>query len=218
MVDSGEVPGTNNRMELYRTKDEVAIRVDGRELMSSRMHGSEDALADLAYDRLGSRPGARVLIGGLGMGFTLAAAVRRAQPDGEVVVAELVPAVVRWHHGELAHVAGFPLEDPRASVFEGDVAEAYRGQQGTWDAILLDVDNGPNGLTRDDNNWLYGWHGLQAAYQALRPGGLFGVWSAADDASFTRRLGRAGFDVEPCAVRSRGKSGRRHMVWMARRP
>lgn len=217
LVDSGEVPGTDHRMELYRTKDEVAIRVDGRELMSSRMHGSEDALADLAYDRLGQRPRARVLIGGLGMGFTLAAALRRAQSDGEVVVAELVPAVVLWHHGELAPVAGHPLADPRASVFEGDVAAAYKGQSGTWDAILLDVDNGPNGLTRDSNDWLYGRGGLQAARTALRPRGILGVWSAGDDPTFTRRLQKSGFRAETLRVRAHGKRGRRHTVWMATR-
>lgn len=215
LLDTGPVPDAKGTMELYRHGTDHAIRVDGRELMSSRMHGSEDALADLACDRLGHRPGCRVLVGGLGMGFTLAAALRRVGPEGAVVVAELVPAVVRWNRGPLAHVAGHPLDDPRASVFEGDVGAAIRSAPSAWDAILLDVDNGPKALTRSSNDWLYGWHGLAAAHAGLRPGGVLGVWSAAPDEAFTRRMGRASFDVEAVTVRARGKQGgRRHVIWL----
>lgn len=215
-LDAGPVPGSGGTMELYRGGEELAIRVDGRELMSSRMHGSEDALADLAFDRLGPRPGLRVLIGGLGMGFTLAAALRRAAADTEVVVAELVPTIVAWNRGPLGPLADHPLRDPRASVFEGDVRAPIAARPGAWDAILLDVDNGPHGLTHEDNDWLYGWHGLKAAYAALRPGGVLGVWSAAPDDRFTRRLIRAGFDAAPIPVRARGKrGGQRHIVWIA---
>lgn len=215
LLDAGPVPDTQGVMELYQGGDELAIRVDGRELMSSRMHGSEDALSDLACDLIGSRPEARILIGGLGMGFTLAAALRRVGPEAQVVVAELVPSVVKWNRGPVGHVAGNPLQDKRASVYEGDVGAAIREAPGAWDAILLDVDNGPRGLTRESNDWLYGWHGLEAAREALRPGGVLGVWSAAPDEGFTRRVRRAGFKVEAVPVRSRGKKGgRRHVVWI----
>ncbi len=219
LLDSGPVPDSPSTMTLFRRGDELAIRVDDRQLMSSFVHGSEDALADLAADIVGNRPRARFLIGGLGMGFTLAAALKRVGPAAEVVVAELVPAVVRWHQGPLAHVAGHPLDDPRAAVFEGDVADAIRGGAGAWDAILLDVDNGPRGLTRASNDWLYGWHGLTAAFQALRPGGVLAIWSAASDPQFTRRVQRAGFDVQEILTRGRGKKGgHRHVVWVGVRP
>ena len=217
-VDKTDVPDTQSTMELYQwgDRDEYAIHVDGRQLMSNQVHGSEDALAEMACERLGARENARVLVGGLGMGFTLAAVLRTVSGTTQVVVAEVVPAIVEWNRGPSGAASGHPLEDARAAVFVGDVADAFRDQQQTWDAILLDVDNGPTGLTRATNNWLYGWEGLAAAHRALRPGGVLGVWSAADDRTFTRRLQRAGFSVDPVPVRSRGrKGGRRHMVWMA---
>lgn len=209
-------------MRLMRRGDELVINVDGRELMSNRVHGSEDALADLACDQLESRrskqPDACILIGGLGIGFTLAAALRRVGPEARVVVAELVPAVVAWNRGVLGEAAGYPLCDPRASVYPGDVADLIRDPPAPWDAILLDVDNGPSGLTRSSNDWLYTWEGLNAAFAALRPGGVLGVWSAAPDEAFTRRVKRAGFRVTPIGVRARGaKGGRRHTVWIATR-
>jgi spermidine synthase len=218
LLDGGPVPGTTSTMSLMRRGEELAILVDNRQLMSSRVFGSEEALADLAFDRLGERPQSATLIGGLGMGFTLAAALRRAGPEASVVVAELVPMVRQWGHGPLSHVAGHPLRDPRATVFEGDVADAIRSEPSRWDAILLDVDNGPSGLTRATNDWLYQWQGLEAARRALRPGGILAVWSAAPDDGFTRRVRRAGFDVEVVGVRSRGKKGgHRHTVWVATR-
>jgi spermidine synthase len=201
-------------MQLMRRGRELAILVDGRQLMSSLVHGSEDALADLACDRL-RRPDARILVGGLGMGFTLAAALRRLGPEGRVTVAELVPAVVGWNRGPLGAVAGYPLADARAAIAEGDVADVVRSEAGAWDAILLDVDNGPIALTRSTNAWLYTWQGLDAAHRALRPGGVLGVWSAAPDRGFTRRVDRAGFEVEALEVRSRGaRGGHRHVVWV----
>lgn len=218
LVDSGDVPGSNGVMELYQAPHELAIRVDGRQLMSSRVHGSEDALADLACERLGHRPDLRILIGGLGMGFTLAAALSKTDADARITVAELVPAIIRWNRGPLAPVANHPLQDPRAVVFEGDVAEAMRAGPGVWDAILLDVDNGPEGLTRESNGWLYGRGGLSTAHRALKPGGILAVWSAAPDDRFTGRLRRAGFDVEVVGVRANGKKGgRRHVIWLATR-
>jgi len=209
-------------MRLMRRGDELAIRVDGRELMSNRMHGSEDALANLACDplekRRGHQPDLRILIGGLGIGFTLAAALRRVGPKARVVVAEVVPAVVAWNRGILGKAAGHPIEDPRASVHPGDVADLIRSPPELWDAILLDVDNGPTGLTRSSNDWLYTWQGLGAAFEALQPQGVLGVWSAAPDDAFTRRVERAGFEVDQVGVRSRGaKGGRRHIVWICTR-
>lgn len=205
-------------MALYRWADgdEYAIHVDGRQLMSNQAHGSEDALAELACDRLGARQDMRVLVGGLGMGFTLAAVLRAVPGTARVVVAEVVPAIVGWNRGPAGEASAHPLEDPRVTVFNGDVADVFRDQQQAWDGILLDVDNGPTGLTRTSNDWLYGWEGLTAAHRSLRPDGVLGVWSAADDHAFTRRLQRAGFDAEAVPVRSRGsKGGRRHTVWMA---
>jgi len=205
-------------MELVSRGKELVLRVGGRELMCNKVHGSEDALADLACDKIGARPEARILIGGLGMGFTLAAALKRVGPEARVVVAELVSAVVKWNRGVLGEAAGYPLNDPRASVHEGDVAEVIRAKPSAWDAILLDVDNGPTALTKSTNNWLYRPQGLEAAFTALRPGGILGVWSAAPDSGFTRRMDRAGFDVVPEEVRSRGaRGGRRHVVWIGTR-
>jgi spermidine synthase len=222
LIDSTPVPDTDGFMRLMRRDDEIVIRVDGRELMSTRMHGSEDALADLACDHLekrsGKKPVARILIGGMGIGFTLAAALRRLSPEAQVVVAELVPAIIEWNRGILGKAAGYPIEDPRTSVHQGDVADLIRNPPKLWDAILLDVDNGPSGLTRSSNDWLYTWHGLTAAFGALQPEGVLGVWSAAPDDAFVHRVERVGFKVKPVPVRARGnKGGRRHIIWICTR-
>lgn len=181
--------------------------------MGSLAHGSEELLAEEACTRIAGRKDARVLVGGLGMGYTLAAALARVGPKASVVVAELVPAVVNWNQGPLAHLAGRPLDDPRAAVFVGDVREAYTS--GPWDAILIDVDNGPSGLLRGANHPLYAPAGLRAARDALRPGGVFGVWSIAPSRDFTRSLQRAGFDVEEKEARARRTRGGRHTLWIA---
>lgn len=214
LIDTATVPGSPAVMTLMHREDEMAIWVDDRELMSSRQHGSEDALAELAFKRHERRGPLRVLVGGLGMGFTLAAALRCARSDDTVTVAELVPAVLAWHRDMLGSVAGYPLQDPRVVVFEGDVAVAIRS--GPWDLVLLDVDNGPNGLTAPGNDWLYGWDGLHAIRTAIGSRGVLGVWSATQDPAFTRRLSRAGFEAKEHGVRSRGaKGGHRHTVWIA---
>lgn len=216
-LDSEPIPGSRSVMSLHQRGAELAINVDGDQLMSSRQHGSEDALAELSLDRLADPERARLLIGGLGMGFTLAAALARLGPDGEAVVAELVPAVIRWNRGVLGAVAGRPLEDPRARVQEGDVVRIIQGSRKAWDAILLDVDNGPEGLTRKSNDRLYSTTGLAAARKALRPGGVLAIWSAGRDDAFTARLKRAGYTVEVKTVRSHGKKkGARHIIWLAR--
>ncbi len=187
------------------------------QLLFTRGHLHE-ALAELACARLAGKASARVLLGGLGMGYTLAAALGQLAPDATVVVAELLAAVVEWNHGPLAHLAGRPLDDPRVTVREGDVAELLRSERAEFDAILLDVDDGPDGLTRAGNDWLYSDAGLRAASGALREGGVLGVWSVAPDESFTRRLTRAGFAVEEKVVRARRTKGGRHTLWLATRP
>jgi spermidine synthase len=219
-LDSALVPGDITELRLYERGGEFSIRVNGSELMNSRVHGSEDALAGLACARIASLPTPRVLIGGLGMGYTAAAALHRLGAGSRVVVAELVPAVVAWNRSFLGELSGHPLHDPRITVREADVALILQEERRAWDAVLLDVDNGPAGLTRKGNDRLYTGAGLTAAFAALRPAGVLAVWSADPDRAFARRLCRAGFDVEESSVRARGPGGgSRHTIWLAtRRP
>lgn len=216
LLDSTPVPG-GGELQLYRRGDEFSIKLKGGgELMSSRVHGSEVALAELACGGLAERSHPRMLIGGLGMGFTLAAALGQLDAGAEVMVAELVPAVVEWNRGPLGEHAGRPLDDPRATVRVGDVADILKVERQAWDAILLDVDNGPEGLTRKGNDWLYSLDGLVAAYEALRPKGILAVWSAGPDQHFPGRLRKAGFEVEERRVRAHaGRKGARHTIWLA---
>jgi spermidine synthase len=219
LLASAAVPGDGGELRLYRRGDEFSIKLVGRgELMNSRVHGSEDALAEQTCARLLNGIAPQLLIGGLGMGFTLAAALRHLGDQAQVVVAELVPAVVAWNRGPLGKAAGHPLEDPRVSVREGDVAGILKAGQQAFDAILLDVDNGPEGLTRKQNDWLYGMNGLNAAYASLRPQGVLAVWSAGPDPDFVQRLRKVGFEVEELRVRAHGNKGARHTIWFARRP
>lgn len=216
LLDSAEVPD-GGELRLYQRGGDFMIRAAGTELMASHNYASEEALATLACQRVGRHRGARFLVGGLGMGYTLAAALRQLRRDAEVVVAELVPEVVRWNREHFGHLAAFPLEDPRVRVHEGDVAGLLKNARAQFDAILLDVDNGPEGLTRAKNDWLYGPSGLHSARGALRPGGVLTVWSARDDSAFSARLARAGFDVELCrAEHQPGQTRRsRHVIWVA---
>lgn len=216
LIDRATVPGSGQHLRLYRRGEEFSIRGDGFELMNSRLHGSEEALARMVCRQLRRRPGLRILIGGLGMGYTLAAALRELDPHSRVTVAELVPAVVRWNHGPLASLAGQPLEDGRVTVLEADVSEIIAAADATYDAVILDVDNGPHGLTRSGNDRLYTREGLTAALASLRPGGVLAVWSAAPDNAFVDRLKRAGFRVEekPVAAQGRRKKGQ-HIIWLA---
>lgn len=217
LLDSTTVPGDGSKLTLHRRGEEFSIKIGNSELMSSRVHGSEDALAELACERLADRPEARVLIGGLGMGFTLAAALKQLGPKAEVVVAELVPDIVKWNREILSELAGHPLQDSRTSLYEGDVAQLIREKKGEYDAILLDVDNGPEGLTRKENDGLYSPSGLKAALAALRPKGIFGVWSISPDQKFSKRLEQTGFKVEEIRARSHGKRGSRHMIWLGKK-
>ena len=215
LLDSAQVPESGEELRLYQRGGEFSIRVNGRELMNSRAHGSEEALAELACVRIAHHPCSRVLIGGLGLGYTTAAALHRLGADGQVVVAELVPAVAAWNRGPLADLAGRPLDDARVTVREADIARILQAERRAYDAILLDVDNGPAGLTWKGNDWLYARAGLDVAYAALKAAGVLAVWSASPDRAFAKRLRRAGFEVTEVCVRAQGWGGGRHIIWLA---
>jgi spermidine synthase len=212
-------PGSDKELSLHRRGEDYIIRVDGLDLMTSRQHGSEETLAALACDPITDRAKARVLVGGLGMGFTLAEALRRVGPDATVEIAELVPEVVAWNREYLGHLANHPLDDPRVVVQQTDIAALIRNSLDHYDAIMNDVDNGPQGIILDSNNWLYSHAGLKATRKALRPGGVLTVWSVGPDATFTKRLSKAGFEAREVVVRARaGKKGQRHTLWVGQRP
>ncbi|HPJ94560.1 MAG TPA: hypothetical protein PKY89_11690 [Deltaproteobacteria bacterium] len=218
LIDSALVPGNPGELRLYRRDGEFSIRVAGVELMNSRVHGSEEALAEIACARIAHRTRPHILIGGLGMGYTMAAALKRLGPESRVDVAELVPQVVEWNRGPLAELTGHALQDKRVRVFETDVGKILLGEHQIYDAILLDVDNGPTGLTRKGNDWLYSSEGIDTAFAALLPGGVLAVWSAGADRAFSRRLRQSGFEVDEVNVRARGnRKGRRHTIWLAMR-
>jgi spermidine synthase len=216
-LGTAHVPG-GDQLDLYSRGDDFMIVLDRNELMSTRMNGSEIALADMTLDRLVGKSAPHLLIGGYGMGFTLRAALARLDGEGRVSVAELVPEIIAWAKGPMASVADGCLDDPRVALIMGDVGQVIRSNAAAYDAILLDVDNGPDGLTRKGNDSLYSAVGLSAAKTALRPGGILAIWSAAPDKKFTQRLKDAGFAVEEVAVRGRtnGK-GPRHVIWFARK-
>jgi spermidine synthase len=206
------------RLTLMTRDREHVIFADGKLLMSSRMHGSEEALASLACTPIAARPSPRVLIGGLGLGYTLRATLNALPVDATVVIAELVPGVVEWNRGPLAHLADHPLDDRRVQVVVGDVAATIRRETAGFDAILLDVDNGPDAFTSALNAGLYANDGVVHAYRALTPGGLLAVWSAWEDRKFEQRLRWAGFTVTMHRVRARLKQGGpRHTIFLGQR-
>jgi spermidine synthase len=210
------IPGTDKTLFLYKGKDDFTIKISGGfELMSTRKHGSEDALGSLPCKRLKRVDAARVLIGGLGMGFTLAAVLKEVGPSAEVTVAELIPEVVDWNRGALGDFSGRPMEDPRTRIHIGDVAKLLRSSHGKFDVIALDVDNGPEGLTKSANDWLYSMSGIAAAQKALTPTGILAYWSADPDPAFHDRLRLCGFMVEEISVFAHGKKGTRHTIWLA---
>jgi spermidine synthase len=216
-IDRASVPG-GGELRLIRRGEEFSIMLGANELMNSRLSGSEEALATLACDRIADEKRPRLLIGGLGMGFTLRAALGRVGPGAEIVVAELVPAVVAWARGPMAALSGESLADPRVTIVERDVAELIAEARPRFDAILLDVDNGPDGLTRAGNDRLYTPEGLALAKAALRPSGVLGVWSAGPDKAFAQRLRRSGFAVEEIVLRAKASGkGVRHTLWFATR-
>ena len=215
LIDTAEIPGEGSELRLKRRGTEFSIMLGAIELMNSRLSGSEEALAKVSCRRIQSRQRPQVLIGGLGMGFTLRAALAELGSDAQITVAELVPAVVAWARGPMAEVFGDSLADPRVIIREVDVGHLISSSRSTYDAILLDVDNGPEGLTRRSNNRLYDMAGLSAAEAALTPGGILGVWSSAPDRNFTHRLHRAGFTVDEVKVRANGtRGGARHVIWI----
>ena len=215
-LDTGSVPGESAALRLMQRGDEYSIMVGSNELMNNRLRGSERALATIACSRLQDRPRAKILIGGLGMGFTLRAALDEVGPETSVVVAELVPAVAAWARGPLAHLFAGSLDDPRVELVESDVNRLIQSGPAQYDAILLDVDNGPEGMMRRENGRLYDVWGLKRAHYALRPKGILGVWSGGPDRRFKARLQRSGFAVDEVRVKANaGMSGRRHVLWIA---
>jgi spermidine synthase len=216
LIDSAQVPG-GGALRLMRRGAEFSIKLDGNELMNSRLSGSEQALATLACNIIAERTQPYLLIGGLGMGFTLRAALGALPPDAHIDVAELVPAVIAWARGPMAEIFGGSLSDARVHIQETDVGALIARGASAYDAILLDVDNGPDGLSRPGNDTLYHAGGLSAAYRALRPGGVLAVWSSAPDQDFTRRLRQAGFGVDEKRVRAHATGGARHVIWLATR-
>lgn len=218
LVDRAAIPASSDEIRLLRRGDEYSIRVANYELMSSRMHGSEESLAGLAFEKLGKRVAPRVLIGGLGMGYTLASVLQRIGRGGHAVVSELVPAVVQWNRGPLRALAGNPLGDRRVTVREQDVVEVIRTEKEGFDAILLDVDNGPRALTHAGNERLYGLEGLRASHAALRSRGVLAIWSTGPDPAFMRRLGQVGFTASEVRARARVERGNAsHVIWLAQR-
>ena len=215
-IDTARIPGTGDELRLKRRGKEFSIMLGTNELMNSRLSGSEAALATLAAKKIEKVAEPHLLIGGLGMGFTLRAALAVLGSKAQIVVAELVPAVVAWARGPMAEIFGDSLNDPRVSIRESDVTEIIRSHRLKFDAILLDVDNGPEGLTRKANDALYSPSGLDATRAALRPGGVLAVWSSGPNAPFTKRLRGAGFDVNEVNVRATGRGGgAHHVIWIA---
>ncbi len=217
-IDRAEIPGQKEEVTLRRRGEEYSIRTFDTELMNSRRHGSEESLAELACNRI-KKPNLKILIGGLGMGYTLAAAIESTGADTTITVSELIPAVVKWNKEHLGHLAGMPLNTSRVNVKIEDVAKTIGEKKSAWDIILLDVDNGPDGLTQKDNDRLYSISGLKKSFFALRTKGILGIWSAKSDTAFTKRLEKTGFKVDTKAVKAR-KSGKKHKhtIWLAEKP
>ncbi len=215
LIATANIPD-GDTLRLFQHGSDFMIVLDRNELMNSRMSGSEEDLASMACDRLGDRPSPHILIGGYGMGFTLRKALACVGPNARITVAEIVPEIIDWARGPMAALTAGCLDDPRVALLNGDVAFVIEDHQATYDAILLDVDNGPDGLVRDENNRIYSKTGLARARAALRPGGVLAIWSAAPDSVFMNRLRRARFDVEEVVThaRSNGK-GPRHVIWFA---
>lgn len=217
LIATAKVPG-GVELRLVRHGDDHMIMIDNNELMSSRVGGSEEALATMTCDRLRKGIAPHLLIGGYGMGFTLRAALAMLGTKAKVAVAELVPEIIDWARGPMATLTAGCLDDPRVHLIAGDVAAAIMTATNRYDAILLDVDNGPSGLVRAANDGLYSVKGLGAAMSALRPGGILAIWSATPDAAFTKRIKHAGFSVEEVTARARSNGkGPRHTIWFGSR-
>jgi spermidine synthase len=215
-IDTARVPGADIELRLMRRGEEFSMMLGQNELMNSRLSGSEEALATLTCKKIEAVKRPHLLVGGLGMGFTLRAALAVLGRDAQVTVAELVPAVIAWARGPMAELFGDSLTDPRASIREADVVDVIKTSPSAFDAILLDVDNGPEALIRKANDALYDRNGLHAIRGALRPGGILAVWSSGPNIAFTKRLRAADFDVNEVGVRATTKrSGAHHLIWFA---
>ena len=218
LLGTATVPGEGAPLRLMQRGDEFVIMAGTNPLMNSRMSGSEQDLATLSWARIAGRTRPHVLVGGLGMGFTLRAALAAMPADVRITLVEIVPEIVAWAKGPLAHIFAGCLDDPRVVIDVADVGRVIAAHKAAYDAILLDVDNGPEGLSRDGNDRLYSLAGLSKSHAALKPGGVLAVWSAHPDAKFTRRLGESGFKVEEIGVRERhGSKGARHTIWLGTR-
>jgi spermidine synthase len=215
-IDTARVPGADIELRLMRRGEEFSMMLGQNELMSSRLSGSEEALATLTCKKIEAVKRPHLLVGGLGMGFTLRAALAVLGREARITVAELVPAVIAWANGPMAELFGESLTDPRASIREADVVDVIKTSPSAFDAILLDVDNGPEALIRKANDALYDLNGLRAIRGALRPGGILAVWSSGPNIAFTKRLRAADFDVNEVGVRATTKrSGAHHIIWFA---
>lgn len=216
-LGTAQIPNNGGVLTLRQRDQEFSISLSGPrgELMNSRRYNSEQQLSVLGCAHLKNRKGARVVVGGMGMGYTLAAALEALPGQAEVIVADLIPEVVEWNRGPLGECAGRPLDDSRVVVHIGDVGELLVKRDGEYDAVLLDVDNGPEGLTHSDNNWLYSVEGTSSIYKSLTPGGVLAVWSASPDTVYANRLKKAGFQVEVKTVRERPGKGARHAIFVA---
>jgi spermidine synthase len=218
VLDTAKVPGGDEELRLKQRGSEFVIALGDNQLMSNRLSATEQALATIACDGLRTAKEPQILIGGLGMGFTLRAALKILGPQARIAVAELVPAVVKWARGPMAEIFAGSLDDPRVTIHEKDVGELIRAGKQAYDAILLDVDNGPEGLSRVANDALYDDKGLRAAHAALRPGGVLAIWSSAPHAEFAARLRKTKFAVKEIAIRAKGpRGGAQHLMWTATR-
>lgn len=217
-LDTTTMPDGGGELRLMQRGAEFSIMSGSNELMNSRLSGSEEALANLSWAKIKGHAKPHILIGGLGMGFTLRVALAVLPKGGKLTVAELVPAVIDWARGPMAEMHGSSLDDPRVTIRKGDVGALINAQTGAYDAILLDVDNGPEGLTRRENDRLYSVTGLRAAMRALRPGGVLAVWASTQHPAFAPRLRAIGYEVDEVRVRARGDKGARHLIWIAVRP
>jgi spermidine synthase len=218
-LNTAKIPNEGGELTLSQRGDEFSIKISGKrgELMNSRVYNSEKVLSQLGCAHIKPHHDAHILVGGLGMGYTLAAALKAVNADSQVTVAELIPEVVEWNKGSLGNCAGNPLQDPRTQIHIGDVKELLTSRAPTFDAILLDVDNGPKGLTHEDNNWIYSEDGLKDIYDTLQPNGMLAIWSAGPDYLFTVRLKKIGFRVDTRSVQASPKKRSQHTIFLAKK-
>jgi spermidine synthase len=218
-LDTVQIPNDGGELKLSQRGDEFSIKISGKrgELMNSRVFNSEKVLSQLGCAHIKPHHDAHILVGGLGMGYTLAAALKAVNADSVVTVAELIPEVVKWNEGPLGHCAGKPLQDPRTKVHIGDVKELLTSRQPRFDAILLDVDNGPKGLTHSNNDWIYSEDGLKDIYDTLNPNGMLAIWSAGPDYLFSVRLKKIGFRVDTRDVQAGPGKGSKHTIFLAKK-